>query len=317
MQSLTIEEIYYSSESPVYLLCNYGLNLDNKSIDNELVNNTYALWAYKPEDKFLKEFELRLNNRWINGVKMHYDGKGELLISGFTNETRKKTVNGVFSLIINKDFTIKQNHTYKFTKAFLSKFLTAKELDRQKELEDMILRDLVLLSDGSYFLLSEHYNQYTERNYDPRTNITTTTEHYNYNSIMVSYFDKTGKHIWSDRIPKFQHSINDFGYFSSFSYLHNKNDIYIFFNDSQKNNELELDDYFNYNGIYNNRKFQITQVHLNRDEVVDRNEFLLQQNNDFMLRAKRSNQINPASIYLLGESGRTRKIIKVNVASPQ
>jgi hypothetical protein len=316
LQSLSIEEIYYSTNAPVFILCNYGFEAGNKNIETDLINTKYALWAYKPEENYLKEFELRLKNRWINGIKMSYDDEAKLFISGYTNESRKKSINGVFSVIIDKDFEVIENNVYRFTRSFLAKFLTEKDLEKTKELSDIILRDIVVLPDGSYFLIGEHYYQYTERNYDPRTNITTTTENFNYNSILISYFDAKGKHTWSDRIPKFQHSINDYGYFSSYSILTNGNNLYLFFNDTDRNNELALDDYFNYKNNYNSRKFQVSVVHITREEIQSRGP-IIDTENDFMIRAKRSYQINPKHIYLLGETGRNRKIFKVDMLEAQ
>jgi hypothetical protein len=91
-------------------------------------------------------------------------------------------------------------------KNVLAKFIEEKDREKTKELEDYKLNHIAVLNNSSYFLLGERYYKYIERNYDPRTNITTTTEHYNYNSIIVSYFDSLGNNIWTDRIPKYQNS---------------------------------------------------------------------------------------------------------------
>jgi hypothetical protein len=313
LQNLSIEALKYGKNGRVYALCNYGYDIGKtEREETDLINNKYALWAYNPQQNFLKEIELKFQNKWAYGVQMKLNKANELLISGYMNETRNHAINGVFSLKIDDNFELSNTNYYLFKRSFFAKFLTGKELERQKELKDISLRNLVLFEDDSYFLIGEQFYQQTERYYDPRTNITTTTENYYYNSILVSYFDAMGNHQWSERIPKYQHSINDNGYYSSFSLMQNKHSVYLFFNDTDKNNELELDDYFNYAGIFNNRRFQITAVMLSKDGIK-RRQVLIDTDNDFLLRATQSYQINQRIMYLSAEQGKARRIFAVEV----
>lgn len=318
LQSLTIEAVRYSLNAPVYVLCNYGFEVNGgpgARENTDLINTKYALWGYDHESKFMKEFDLRIKSRWINGLEMVFTDDHDLVIGGFMNETRNYSINGVFSLKITPDLQVESSGFYKYKRAFYGKFIDPKHLNKTKELDDIILRDLVLLDDGSYFLLGEHYYQYTERNYDPRTNITTTTENYNYNSIIAAYFDSHGNHQWSERIPKFQHTINDNGYFSSFSIMQWRDEVYLFFNDTERNNELKLDDYFNYKSLFNNRKFQISYVQIGKDGVKGRGPLIGTENN-FMLRARQSYQVSPGTFYLYGEVGKSRKLFSVETKQP-
>lgn len=313
LQNLTIEELAYSLETPVYILCDYGFDAETGSVrenNSDLINNKYALWAYDPKAKFLKEFELRIKNRWINGISLTFNKSKELIISGFMNETRNYTINGVFSLKISSELTVLSSSFYKYKRAFFEKFVDPKRIDKTKELEDIILRHCLVLENGSFFVLGEHFYQYTERNYDPRTNITTTTENYNYNSIIAAYFDANGTHIWSDRIPKFQHSINDYGYFSSFSVMQYQNDLFLFFNDTDRNNDRAVNDYFNHESLSNNRRFQISYVHIGVDGIKSRGP-LVGSNNSFMLNARQSYQVNSDTFYLYAEVGKSRKLFSV------
>lgn len=314
LQNLKIVDFIFTDNSPVYILCDYGfdgLGQGGVREDNtDLLNNKYALWAYDPEISFLKEFDLRIKSRWINGVKLAINKKEQLILSGFINETRALTVNGVYSLIINPDLTVENSSYYKYKKSFFEKFVEPKKLDKVKELSDIQLRECIALEDNSFFVLGEHYYHYTDRNYDPRTNITTTTENYNFNSILVAYFDAQGNHMWTDRIPKFQHTINDYGYYSSFSTMQYKNELYLFFNDTERNNGKALNDYFNYDDLVFNRRFQITSVHINEAGIQSR-KALVNTNNNFMLRAKPSLQVEAEHFYLLGEIGKSRRVFEV------
>jgi hypothetical protein len=310
LQSLRIEEIRFSSSSPVYLLCNYAFDLSESSAIDQVVNNQYALWSYDHDQRFLKEFDVRLKNKWVNGLDMEMHNDGDLVLSGYFNESKNPAINGVFSLIIGADLRLKNTSWHKFSEKTINKFLKSDEPRRKPELDDYDLKKIALLSDNSYFLLGEQYYKYIERSYDPRTNITTTTEYYNYNSIIVSYFDSLGNHKWTDRIPKAQSSTNDFGYFSSFATMNSGDDVYLFFNDSRRNNENPPKDYFSYNNLFNNRRFQISYVHL-KDKGIANRAALLEDSDNFMLRAKLCGQLDEESAYLITETNRNSKIIRV------
>lgn len=314
LQNINIEEIVYASDDRIYILCNYNFSPASVAVEDnrEMINNKYALWIYDRPSGFLQELELRMKGKWINGIKIIPTISNQLLVSGFFNETKYHSINGTFSLLIGKNLELKESSFYKFSDEILHKFIDEKDRGKIKELSDYKLIDLAMLENGSYFLLGERYYKYIERNYDPRTNITTTTEHFNYNSIVISYHDSIGNHIWTDRIPKFQSSTNDFGYYSSFAFLNTGNDLYFFFNDSEKNNEIAVNDYFNYKGLYNNRRFQISAVHVDTAGIVSR-KALIGPENSFMLRAKESNCIGKNTMYLLAEVGKDAKVFSVSV----
>lgn len=313
IQTLAIEEIQYSTKAPIYILCDYGFDPSSGSVrenNTELIKTKYALWAYDYNKKFLKEFELKLNNKWINGIRMAFNSEKELMISGFINETRNQAINGVFSLKISPEMVLLNSSFYKYKRSFYEKFVDPKKIDKTKELENIIMRHCIILEDDSYFVLGEHYYQYTDRNYDPRTNITTTTENYNYNSIVAAYFDANGNHLWSERVPKFQHTINDFGYYSSFAVMQNKNEIYLFFNDTERNNGFGPTDYFDYESLSQNRKFQISYVRINQEGMKSRGPIIPADNN-YMLRPTQCYQIDSSQFYLFGEIGKSARLFSI------
>ena len=313
LQNLRIERMRFTDGSPVYLLCNYAFDLSGGSIDgDQLVNNKYALWAFDKEQNFLKEFEIRLKEKWVNGISMKIDQNEDLLISGYFNETKQHSINGVFSLKVSHDLKVRNTAWNRFDEAIIEKFLKKENRKKNPELNDYMFKNLCIMDDGSYFSIGEQYYKYIERSYDPRTNITTTTEHYNYNSIIVSYFDSTGNHKWTERVPKAQNSTNDYGYFSSFATMNSGEDIYLFFNDARKNNETPPKGYFSYTNLFNNRKFQVSYVHLGKKGIVSRGG-LLDEKYDYMLRAKLSGQLTNDAIYLMTETNRNSKIVRVGL----
>jgi hypothetical protein len=314
LQNLSVERVVFSRKTPVFILCNYAFELQNTNAvsDQDLINNKYSLWSYDPRKNFLKEFELRIKGKWINGIKIGLSERNELIVSGYMNETRNHAINGVFSVVLDKNLNVRSSAINKFNATVRKKFVEAQDLNKTTELDDYMLNEMIIQNNGSYFLTGERFYKYIERSYDPRTNITTTTEHFNYNSIIVSYFDSLGNHIWTERVPKFQNSTNDFGYFASYSVMNTDNGAYLFFNDTDKNNELTLTDYFNYKSLFNNRNSQITYVYVSQDGVQSRG-VLIPADNEFVLRAKQCRQISDEMMYLMGESGRQSRVFAVGL----
>ncbi|MEX1003559.1 MAG: hypothetical protein WDZ35_15680 [Crocinitomicaceae bacterium] len=311
LQSLRIEQIRFNTDdSPLFILCNYAFDLSSGSANERLINNNYSIWSYDHKQEFLKEFDLRLKSKWVNGIQMKLTPSSELVVAGYFNESKNPAINGVFSLKVSKKLKLLSTSWHKFESDLMDKFFQNRNINKDVELSDYQLKNLALLKDGSFFLLGEQYYKYVERSYDPRTNITTTTEHYNYNSIIASYFDRRGNHKWSERISKSQGSTNDFGYFSSFCLLNSGQDIYLIFNDSRKNNESPPGDYYSYNSVFNNRRSQISYVHLTPSGIKSRGG-LMDESYSHVLRAKLSGQISENSIYLITEANRSAKIVRV------
>lgn len=314
LQNLRIERIIFTHISPIYILCNYAFDIRTGELsdDNE-VNNKYAIWAFDEKKEFLKELELRLKGKWVNGIKLEIGPRNGLNIAGFFNETKNRSIAGVFSLSIDAALSVRNSNWHKFTAKELNQFAKGDKTKKDKELEDYRIKDLEIMDDGSFYLLGEQYYKYVERVYDPNSNITTTTDYFNYNSIIASYFDNKGNHLWTKCIPKYQSTTNDFGYFSSFTSMNTGKNVYLFFNDSEKNNERKEGD-TNFNNLFNNRRFQISYVCLS-EEGIQKRAGLIDKSNSFMLRAKLSNQLEKGSIYLITETNRSSKIIKVKAAN--
>jgi hypothetical protein len=244
---------------------------------------------------------------------MKLNKQDELVISGFVNETRNRSVNGVFSLIINKKMELVSASSEEIDMAVVNQFLDEREIGKVKEIEGLYIREMVFTADNSYYLFGEEYDKYTERNYDPRTNITTTIDHYYYHSILAAYFASNGSLKWVKRIPKEQNSTNDEGYFSSFATFVKGNSVYLYFNDNERNINLPnsgkgLED------LNENRRSIIAGLVISPDSLGSR-KLIGPSNYDFYLRAQKSNQIDDEYVYLQTEGKRSGRIMAIPIKS--
>ena len=305
---VNVEKIVFPTNTEVFLLCNYGFNNNrNGDIDDvKLLTNKYVLWTYNKDLNFLKEVDLRLKLKWLNGVDIAIKDNGQLVISGFVNSSRDFSIDAFFNVELNRKYNVVQNNYYKMNPTDLALFLKAGS--KKPQLDNYFLRHLVPLKDDSFYLVGEHYYSFIDRIYDPRTNTTSSTEHFNYENILIAYFDKNGKYKWIKRIPKIQNSTNDNGYYSSFSLFNKNNDLYFIYNDNNQNIDLAIDNTEELKPLFNGRRNTLAIAKINPEGTISRNKIDLSESN-YLLYAKKSLQISNQNMYLLCELGRKAKII--------
>ncbi len=310
VHKVNVEKTVFLNKNEIYLLCNYGFNNNkNANLDDiKLLSNKYTIWIYNHQLNFLKEIDLKLKLKWLNGLDIRVKPNKNILVTGFVNSTRTFAINAFFNIEIDRKYEITQNNYVKIPEIDLRLFLP--KASKKKLLENFFLRDISVQSDGSFYVIGEHFYKYLDRVYDPRTNTTSTTEHFNYEYILCAYFDQKGQIKWIKRIPKIQNSTNDYGYHSSFTSFNTKNGVYLIYNDFEKNVDLPIEDTENLKEIFNGRKNALTYVKLGPDGPVFRKHILSGSN--YLLYAKKSTQIGLNNMYLLLELGRKAKIISVS-----
>jgi len=305
---VNVEKIVFPSEKEVFMLCNYGFN-SNRSADRDdvkLLTNKYTLWAYNHNLNFLKEVDLRLKLKWLNGVDIALKDNGQLLISGFANSSRDFAINATFNVELNKKYNVVQNNYYQFSSADLKLFKNPN--NSKNQLNNFFLKNVVPLKDGSFYMFGEQYYTFVDRIYDPRTNTTSTTEHFNYGYLLIAFFDENGKFLWLKRLPKQQNSTNDNGYSSSFSVFEKNDNLYFLYNDNNQNKDIEIENIKELKPLFNGRRSALSLAVVNPAGDITRQQINLRDNN-YLLYAKKSMQISNEQMWLFLELGRKTKII--------
>jgi len=301
-----VEQIIHT-ENETYLLCNYGYK---SSVETGSLSNKYTLWIYNHELNFMKEVVLRLKRKWINGVKINLNKDNHLVVAGYVNDSKKFGINASFNFKLNDKYEPQAVNYAKFSTDDLAQFVGSKKVNKVNYIEDIYLRNLILQEDGSFYTVGEEYYVYVDRVYDPRTNITSTTEFYNYNALLISYFDVNGNLKWNKRLTKSQNSAEDYGMYSSFTVANLKNNaMALIYNDNEKNLALSVTDHQNHKELFNNRRHAIVYVLIDENGIVKRKRVLDKTN--FNVYAKQSKAIRNNQIYLKTEYGRHSKIVGV------
>jgi hypothetical protein len=246
-----IESFRVDNEGNAYLL---GLVYKDKrkSKRNGLPNYNYEIFAYRDNGTTTKQYSVRLEDRFLSDMQIEILDNRNIICAGFYSEKGTFSVGGTYFLVV--DAATREIKTKSF-KEFDINFITqnmnerdAKRAARKEEkggeveLYEYDLDKLLVGKDGSAILIGEQYYVKTVSSTTMINGImsTRTVYHYYYNDIITVKINSVGQIQWAQKVPKSQHTINDGGFYSSYTLAIVKGKICFLFNDSPKNLENEV-----------------------------------------------------------------------------
>jgi len=141
----------------------------------------------------------------------------------------------------------------------------------------------------------------------------TYTYYYYYNDIIVVSINPDGNIAWEKKIPKYQLSRNDGGYYSSFAFAVSGNNMYFMFNDNSKNLKIKDPDNFRY--MQNPKRSTAILVTMDSNGNQDRQAMFSNNDLKIILRPKLFMQMNEHRMILYGERGSNFKLADVKMNS--
>lgn len=246
---VTIANQYLTDFGDYFLVAKHYFRRDplrNWTANNRSSDQMKILHATK--DGF-EELQLKEEDFIIKSISLDTDQEGNLVGSGFYSDIIGGNVRGIFLL----KYDVDQKQVLLLKKNPLSLEMISQEgvvFDRNtlfsnrirfgrnlNDFNEFNINFFEQTQDGSYIVVAEHVE--VEFKNTENTNAETPTSRYDeyffHNDLLVFKMNSDGKIEWIERIPKYQQSKNDGGYFlSSVEYL-TQNKIHIFFNDHKKN----------------------------------------------------------------------------------
>lgn len=325
-KQFSVEEYQVDNQGNVYLL---GMLFENgtKTKKNGKPNFRYEILAYRNQGEDVEEYPIELDDLFISDLAFRIANDGTLVCSGFYSEQGTSSVAGTYFLRINP----KTHETFnKNTKKFDFDFLTQNVSDRKKakymkaekegntkkkaELYKYDLDELILRNDGGAVLIAEQYyvdeirDVFDDRFINPGFANNglgfgggrTIDYYYNYNEIIVVNIRPNGDIQWTARIPKYQNTVNDGGYFSSYAMSIVRDKIYFVFNDNPKNFDPTDDRLHDFNG----QKSVIALAQVNTKGEIDVQPLFSNKDANVLTRPKVSRQVGKREMIIYGENNR-------------
>lgn len=199
------------------------------------------LTVFKLKEGELSDINIRHNDRLLKEIELTVQDE-ELIFSGLYADGVRSGVRGVFFIRMNDEGDILKEEYNRFSNDFL---IQGQQLPQnpvlnnpnfKEGLDSYKMRSLRPTNDGGFIGIAEHFDK--EERFSgagaPGTNNRVDTYYY-YNNIIVYKIDSAGRLEWNKVISKNQHSINDGGYYLSFSKYVNDSSVFLIFNDNKKN----------------------------------------------------------------------------------
>lgn len=272
-------------------------------------NYTYEVFAYNNNGTEEKQYTLSLEDRFITDMQIEVNNDN-LVCAGFYSNKGTYSIRGTY--VLNVDLKTKEIKTRSF-KEFGIDFITqnmsnreakkAKRTDKkgdEPELYDYALDRLLIGRDGSAMLIGEQYyvDAVTSTSYINGRTTTTTNYYYYYNDIVVVKIDPSGQIQWAEKIAKQQRSVNDHGFYSSYTLAIVNGKICFLFNDNPEN--------LNYDGKgrpenYNARKSVVVIVSFDKEGKQTKQPVFNTADAEVIVRPKVCEQISNHEVILFGQ----------------
>ncbi|MBI3510490.1 MAG: hypothetical protein HY064_07480 [Bacteroidetes bacterium] len=313
-QYFALDNFIVSKKGDVYMLATISKDKSVMSPHERRTLPTYynSVLLYDRAADALQEFKVNLDPKFISDVKIAVNDSGDIICAGFYSNKSSFEATGTFYLKIDrKTKAVVTQGTMDFSKDFLEQFMSPQKAAHGKELPDYDLRYLVQRDDGGAILVAEQYYEVLVQSYDPTAKMYTYTYYYYYNEIIVVSIDPDGGISWAKKIPKYQVSRNDVGYYSSFAFAVSGDKMYFMFNDNPKN--LKLKDKGRYKYLSNPKRSVATLVTMDSRGNQDRQAMFNNNDLKIILRPKLFLQCNEHELILYGEKGSTFKLANVKI----
>jgi len=215
--------------------------------DNSTDNYDFTLYVFNKKRNDLTPLPVNVEKYGIRNLIFGLYPNDDVMIEGFiANKTTKipSEFIGVFykKLIIKtlkfEDIDQKKSILL-FSKDFAAKFTQERNGDPE-QFYNFTINKLGFFDNGTIVMFAEQ--QYVTKRVmtDPGTKEETNIYYYNFNDIIGIGINREGKLDWTIRIPKIQKGTDDFGYYSSYSFIIDANKVKLLFNDNPAN-EKEKD----------------------------------------------------------------------------
>jgi hypothetical protein len=320
-----IKDFTLSNNGDVYVL---GKLFADKvrDVKHNNINFKHQVIGFKKNGNDKSIYDINLPNKFITDMRITINNSDNLICAGFyaiTEEGKKqkqktyRTVDGIYNLVIDGNTkNIITNNTEDFDKDFYLQNLTdrgakkaKKKLDKGKDADvlDFDIDNLIIKEDGGVVMVGEQYRMIVDEvqmtNGDGTSGGSSIVYHYMYNEILIVNIKPTGEIDWYKRIPKFQHTTNDGGYFSSYSLMVQKDKLHFFYNDHVDNISFKDNKGKRVNWSNKPKKTVIMCTTVTNEGKMNRIPIANAKSAEIMMRPFSCDQLSSEQFLLYGEKG--------------
>ncbi|MFN3403780.1 MAG: hypothetical protein ACK40G_06770 [Cytophagaceae bacterium] len=237
------------SDGNAYILTTVADETDDPKPKKKHSNYHIELLKIQGSAKEIQITPVTLEGKFINSIWLYESPKKTMICAGFYSNIRgNSSVNGILIFQVGKDGFVASKNSFEIPLELLNQNASRKEQKKNEkkdakdaaEFENLELRKLEILEDGSIILAGEQYYTYTVT-YTDANGRTSTRTYYCYNDMLLAKVNPDGKLAWMKKLPKRQVGGAGRGGMS-YKFISNKNGIYLVYLDHEKNINLSPDE---------------------------------------------------------------------------
>jgi hypothetical protein len=317
----TVESFKVDNSGNAYLL---GISYKEKrrSKRKGKPNYSYEVLAWTNKGEEMKSYPISLEDRFLTDMQIEVIDNKNLICAGFYSAKGTFSVKGTYFLTVDLGSKgIKTKSFKEFGLDFIIENMSEREANRavkrsergeEVELYEYDLDKLLVGKDGSAILIGEQYfvEEVTTSNFINGRVTYTTTYHYYYNDIIAVKIDPKGQIQWAEKISKTQHTVDDGGFFSSYTLAILNGRICFFFNDHPSN--------VSYKGAgrpmpYRAKESIVILASLNQKGEQTRQPVFALRDVEVIMRPKVCEQVSNYDVILFGQRKKTQQFARVVV----
>jgi hypothetical protein len=238
------------SDGDAYMLAKVYDSDKRKEIDKETgkAGYHYEVLKFTKGNKKIIHTTITIDDYFIREATIVENSLHEMVIScTYSKKAKGSGTDGIFLAIMDQNGSITKYKKgyYEFPLAELEKFESARskrKMERKDDYEapNLTVRNLIVESDGSVFIVCEEY-YVIERTYTDSRGHTTTTYTYYYEDILGVKINAAGGFEWMRKIPKKQRGTRGRGTMG-FKLISDDTGYYFLYLDNLKNMDLAEDE---------------------------------------------------------------------------
>lgn len=244
----------------------------------------YVVFYYNAKTNKLKEYDISLKDKQVMSVIFQLNQKQDVIITGYYSNDFHFNAAGTIQFVIGAHgASVKSANFMPFSKDFLLQFMGEGDLKRNPALPDFYLDHMLISPEGEVLLIGEQYYVSQNTITDPTTGRQTIEYRYNFDELILTKTDSTGKHLWNQKISKRQFTISDT---RNCSYLcfQTGDSLSFYFNDDPDNTELLAADPNDQPSAFMGSKSSVTtRVQAHSDGSVTRTTLIQNKEKDSLL----------------------------------
>ncbi|WP_338764939.1 hypothetical protein WAF17_00635 [Bernardetia sp. ABR2-2B] len=286
-------------------------------------NYSYKVLSYTEEGKTLKEYNVNVKGKFLTDMQLAIADNSDLICAGFYSNVGTFSIEGSYFLTVDSESKqIKTKSFKEFGLDFITQDMTERKKKKTKkkaakgkdvELYEYDLDNIIIKEDGGAVLVGEQFyiRESTIRTTGANGQVNTTTNYYyNYHDIIVISISPAGQIEWAHKVPKRQTTVNDGGYYSSYTLAVVGDKLQFVFNDNARNiYDKTIKEGKVYSFSYKNLAVALNTV--DSDGKQDRTSLLNTPKKEEIVRPKVSAQVSKNEMILFAKRKKKYQFIKI------